>query len=379
MIILHIAPIHWTALNGLTVCVPRLAAAQNRLAGVRAALGVSAPDQPRMVGLGYPTFTRRELVAGHAGLNLPSPFDRPDLVVFHSTYVAVHATIAARLRHAGIGYILCPHGGLTQAAARHKYWKRKIADLVFFRRYVRHARAMQCLTESEAATSRHWRRPVFIVGNGVDLPPSSAVARPGRAARLRLVFIGRLAIEHKGLDLLLDACAMLRSRLRQSGARVELYGPDWCGSGKMLGRRIAEAGLTDVVSLAGPITGDAKREVLGSADIFLHTSRWEGHPVAALEALAHGVPCLLTPQTNIAHQVAEAGAGWEVGPEPVQIAAGLERVLRAPPAQLAEAGARARQLAVERLGWDSVAAAAIEQYGRWIRPRSDNPRADRAA
>ena len=42
-------------------------------------------------------------------------------------------------------------------------------------------------------------------------------------------------------------------------------------------------------------------------DLFIHTFRFEGHPIAVLEALSYGIPCLLTPGTNMAGEVEAAG------------------------------------------------------------------------
>ena len=71
---------------------------------------------------------------------------------------------------------------------------------------------------------------------------------------------------------------------------------------------LAKAPEEKVLKLCGPIAGADKKKVLKDADLFLHTSRSEGHPMGVLEALAYGIPCLLTPGTNMASEVAASGA-----------------------------------------------------------------------
>jgi len=133
----------------------------------------------------------------------------------------------------------------------------------------------------------------------------------------------------------------------------------------VLGRQIGELGLRDLVSLPGPVLDEAKSRVLAGADAFLHPSRSEGHPMAVLEALAHGLPCLLTPVTNVADEVVAAGAGWRVEPTAQGIAAGLRQLLRADSEELRRAGAAARRLAEEKYRWDNVAVESLNAYRKW--------------
>ncbi len=364
MIVLHVAPITWTEIAGLTVSIPALIESLDRLDGVEAALAISAANPERPPEMEFSVFDQQIRTDDGGRLNLPAPFDRPDLVVFHSTYIPAHAVLATRLQRAAIPYVLCPRGGMTRYAQSYRWWKKGIANLLFFNKLVARAAAINCLTHGEAEASQGWNRPMFVVGNGVCMPGSTDLASPGRATALRLVFIGRLHLQYKGLDLLLQACRLLQTELRRAGAAVELYGPDCQGSAKVLAGRIAAMHLEDVVSLHGPVLGEAKTALLSQTDVFLHPSRSEGHPVAVLEALAHGVPCLLTPVTNLAEEVAAAGAGWKVEPSAEGIAAGIREVLATDRKQLQRAGAAARRLAEENYTWEEVAVRWVEEYRR---------------
>ena len=96
--------------------MPELTAAQNCLEGVEAGLAVTVSNYSEPMSIEFPLFDAAGLRVRRRRLCLPAPFDRPDVVVFHSTYVPRQARIARRLRRAGIPYIICPHGGMTRDA-----------------------------------------------------------------------------------------------------------------------------------------------------------------------------------------------------------------------------------------------------------------------
>jgi len=365
MILLHAAPITWGKIGGLQASIPALIAAQNRIDGVEAALAVTVPNATEHPRMTFPVFDGKISVGRAGRLNLPEPFDRPGLVVFHSTYIPAHATIAAQLRNAAIPYIVCPRGGLTRRSQATKRWKKKLGNLLFFNWVVANAAALHFLTEGEIDASTPWRRPRFVVGNGVEVPDESQLASPGKADNLRLLFIGRLHVDHKGLDMLLDACRLVRDDLHDAGARLELHGPDCSGSREILAERIRTLQLHEIVDLHGPCLADAKATLLKRADVFVHPSRTEGHPSSVLEAMSYGVPCLLTPNTNVAGRAVEAGAGWQVEPTAAGIAEGLMRILTADRTTLRTSGANARRLAVEQFAWPRVADQCLEQYRRF--------------
>jgi len=123
--------------------------------------------------------------------------------------------------------------------------------------------------------------------------------------------------------------------------------------------------LDHIVSLPGPVTGEDKHVALRDADVYVQTSRNEGHSISVLEALAHGLPCLLTPATHMAREVAEAEAGWAVEPSPAGIARGLLGVMDSR-LRLAYLGRNARALVQQRYTWDQAARRAVEAYRRVV-------------
>ncbi len=93
----------------------------------------------------------------------------------------------------------------------------------------------------------------------------------------------------KGLDVLLDAVALLRRR--RPGVRCAVVGEGPLEAS--LRRRVGELGLAEEVVLTG--ARDDVADLLAAADVVVVPSRWESGPLVLFEALALGRPVVSTP------------------------------------------------------------------------------------
>jgi glycosyltransferase involved in cell wall biosynthesis len=365
-IILQIAPIMDKQVSGIAAVIPKLIRV---LQGERTeiALLTTAPGGCYEQSLPCPVFYFADFPRQARIASLPSPYNKPDLIIFHSTYILSHISIAHEAIQRKIPYIIQPHGGMTKGAQQIKHLKKRIGNILFFNRMVRHAAEIHCLTEREARDVKQlWHKPVFVAGNGVDLPEITSLEPTQPSENLRFVFLGRLDIHHKGLDWLLEACHLIQDKLRHSNVQVFLYGSEVADSRAKIKHLIDQYGIQDLVYVKDPIWGEeAKRVIFQGADVFLHTSRFEGHPVAVLEALSYGIPCLLTPGTNMAEEVEAAGAGWAVDANPTAIAAGIDRLLSMP-MEIPRRGNAARSLAQEKYSWLEIGKSTTKEYERII-------------
>ncbi|MEH1966453.1 glycosyltransferase [Nostoc sp.] len=360
-VILHIAPIQHDRVSGLTFAIPPLINALYCLGvqtGLLATSVLGGYEKPEP----YPVIYMKNLPFYPKIASMPEPLNKPSLIIFHSTYILEHIPLAYEAFKRKIPYVITPHGGMTFRAQQQNYLKKKIGNYLFFNWMVRNAVALHCLTEREAEdVKKIWNHPVFVIGNGVNISEEDVIAHPGSKPKLRFLFLGRLDIKHKGLDLLLQACVLIKENLRQFKAQLVLYGSDISGSKIKLERLINKYQIQDIIYLNDPVWGDAKQEVFQSADLFVHTSRFEGHPIAVLEALSYGIPCLLTPGTNMADQVEAAGAGWSVEATPAAIAKGMQDILAAR-LELPKRGQAARNLVEEKYSWNQIGKQSLREY-----------------
>jgi poly(glycerol-phosphate) alpha-glucosyltransferase len=288
----------------------------------------------------------------------------PDVVHLHSVHVPANIAIARALRKGGIPYCVSPHGGLTIQALERGRLKKAVFRRLWEDNYFSHAAFVHALTDEERATLREigLQRPVVTVPNGVDLAAYGqmrpAASPTTRRAHPVFVFIGRLDTYHKGLDLLLRAFA----RSRATRWSLVLAGPDVQADAATLQRLAATLGVQGRVHFAGPVFGTEKAALLANADVFVHTSRWEGVSMSVLESAAAGKPCLLTVAADPGGVIAAHGGGLVVEPSVSAIASALDEFSAMDGPQLAVMGQRARAVVASRFTWPGAARAMIDAY-----------------
>ena len=120
-------------------------------------------------------------------------------------------------------------------------------------------------------------------------------------ARLAL-FVGRLDVRHKGLDRLVEASATAPSW------QFVLVGPDHRGSRRRLLQMAVDLGVRARLHFIGQLDSAALTDAYAAADLVL-SSRWEGLPMSLLEALAQGIPSLVTPAVDRLVPVSQSVGG----------------------------------------------------------------------
>lgn len=261
-----------------------------------------------------------------------------DLVVVRTFMHPLMALAAHMARRARVPYVVTPHGTLSDYTFRHRL---SGAKRLYYRAVggplVRGAAAVQCTSDTEARelTARDPAAPVRVVPHPFDVGPVPArTPVPGR-----VLFLSRLD-PMKGLDVLLPAFARLRAA--RPDAHLVLAGSGVADYERGLRREAARLRIADAVSFAGFVQGAAKQALFAEASAFVLPSYRENFGIAVVEAMAAGVPVVVSPGVDIAARIAAAGAGLVAERTPEATADALARLLA--DADAAEAmGARGRR------------------------------------
>ena len=121
----------------------------------------------------------------------------------------------------------------------------------------------------------------------------------------------------------------------------------------------------------GPCFGAAKQACLAAASAFVLPSFSEGLPMAALEAMAHRLPCLLSPACNLP-EAFDHGAARAVEPEAEALVGSLRQLLLQPAAEREAMGEAGQRLVAERFSWPQVAERTARLYS-WLHGTSERP------
>ncbi|MBI4574773.1 MAG: glycosyltransferase [Planctomycetes bacterium] len=194
-----------------------------------------------------------------------------------------------------------------------------------------------CASEAVSRWLGRWGVPSrrrVVIPNAVDLPAARGAPPDGGPGPPVVLCVARM-VRQKGLDTLLRAVALL-PRTRPVSLWLAGEGPERPG----LERLARGLGLSRVEFLGW--RADVP-DLLGEADVLALPSRWEGLPVAVLEAMAAGVPVVATAVDGTAETVVHGETGLLVPPgDPVGLALALDRVLgdREAARRMGEAGRR---------------------------------------
>lgn len=148
---------------------------------------------------------------------------------------------------------------------------------------------------------------------------------PQRSPRSDVVgFAGRFEDPRKDLPLLLEAMSLLRRQ--RPNARLRLAG---CLPSEHTLRRVRDGGLTQAVDFVGMVADNDLADFYRSLDVFALPSHQEGLCLAALEAMACGVPVVSTDCGGPADFVRDDANGFLLPDrKPETMAAALERALQ---------------------------------------------------
>jgi glycosyltransferase involved in cell wall biosynthesis len=272
-----------------------------------------------------------------------------DLLHLHSAFVPENLWAA----NLGVPYVVTPNGAWAVSVVRGRRRLMKWAWVGLWEsRLWRRARAIHAVSRSELneLVARKMDVPVVYIPNGIDDDDLARRISPPSAGTVWL-YLGRLAVRQKGLDLLLQAYAIAQKAVAVPLPPLVIAGPDFQGGLDELKQLSASLGVAQSVQFIGPVPAASKHALISSARLFVHTSRWEGMPFALLEALAAERPVLVTPGTNLTQEIESYGAGWIGDETPEGIAAHLIDAAKADALTLDAIGRRGREMVREHLAW----------------------------
>ncbi len=269
-----------------------------------------------------------------------------DIVHAHALFSFAPGSAAWLARAASVPYVLRPLGVLANyGMTQRRPVLKKLSFALLERGLLESAAAVQFTSRLEQAEAAE----LGLKCNGVLIPlgieiDAASVRPPQARAPFVLLFVGRIN-PVKNLESLIAALASLIAagvpvRLQLAGDGNDAY----VATLKALADRQGVAGAIDWL---GFVDGARKADLLRRAYAFMLPSFSESFGIAAVEALAAGLPCIVSHRVAIAGDIGDAGAGLVTGTDPESIAAGV-RALAGRPGRHATLSAAAYRLAATR-------------------------------
>jgi glycosyltransferase involved in cell wall biosynthesis len=235
----------------------------------------------------------------------------------------------------------------------------------------KHAAAIQATTPAEAAELREQfgLGNIIVIPHGVSLRDGE-IDRTTAKKNLRLpenakvvLFLSRIATK-KRPEWVVEA---MRRLLPEFPDLTGIFaGPD-AGAEATLSAAIAASDLNGRVKRVGFVTGEDKSTFFAAADVLALPSQSENFGVVVVEAMAHGLPVVVTPGVASHIYVDESGCGITVDDNVDALTDGIRKIFQADKNEL---GQRGREYVRQHLTWQAVGDQLDQVYRKVIQCRT---------
>ncbi|RLC74882.1 MAG: hypothetical protein DRI61_15885, partial [Chloroflexi bacterium] len=300
----------------------------------------------------FPSFLRYSRQLKIACKKMVTDFDIIHITSFWN-YPGIPA--AKEATKAGIPYVVSTRGTLIPGALSRKLWKKWLYLHLVDYRIMKKASAIHFTTRLEMESTKWLKRlriPNFIIPNGLNFdefnePPSKKEAKKKFGfpiGNFLISYLGRLD-PRKGLDVFIRAFRKIANIYPH--VNLVIAGPDY-GYKSKLRDIVSSLELQNKVTFIDYISPKERNIFLSATDLFvLPAYEGENFGNAAVEAMAAGVPVLISENVGICDAVREDGAGLVVPVDEDAIANALIEML-SNPERLKELGKAAYESARKR-------------------------------
>lgn len=287
-----------------------------------------------------------------------------DVVHIHAVFSHPCVAAARACRLSRVPYIVRPLGSLDPWSMKQKPWRKRLLWHAAAGRMLREAAAIHYTTREEQRLAES----TLGLAGGVIIPLGVEVKDVGGANGFRhnhpalsdgpyVLALSRLHPK-KNLEALIAAFLSLSAREDFARWRLVIAGD---GEEDYVARLKRSAAGSSRIVFTGWLDGDDKALALRGTELLALPSRQENFGLCVAEALAGGVPVIVSRHVNLAAEIEETQAGWVTGLEQHE----LERTLAEAMSDTNERhrrGRAGRDFAARHLAWPQVATQLVALY-----------------
>ncbi len=264
-----------------------------------------------------------------------------DLLHIHAIFSYSTTAAAFYARNFRVPYIIYPHGMLAPWPLRKSRIRKKLYLKALEQRTIDEASAIHFTAEDELSMSPVLGKSRFVLPCIFELDQKPGARSNGnqRGTKTNVLFLSRIDPK-KGIETLIAALKKLADQGQEfiftlAGSGDQAYEDK-------VAAMIRNAGLLSRTVIKGFVTGEEKASAFKEADIFVLPSHQENFGLAVMEAMAFGLPVIISNEVNIHNEIAKAKAGLVVAAETDELFTAILELLEKPQLRT-EMGERARR------------------------------------
>ena len=288
-----------------------------------------------------------------------------DIAHIHALFSPVSSISASIARYHQLPYILRPLGTLDPADLQKKRQLKQIYANFLEKPNLAAAAAVHFTSEQECQTAERFniKTKDIVIPLGVDFFNSQALPVTGfdlPENKPIILYMSRLDPK-KGLDLLLPSL----ERLLEKGLDFHFVlaggNPQDREYENRIKNQIERSILGKNTTITGFVTGEVKNSLLARADLFVLPSYYENFGIAVAEAMAAGIPVVISDRVDLHPAVAAAAAGWVTACQLEDLTNTLAMAITNPEIRQ-QRGKNARDLVLNQYSWSAIADQLLTVY-----------------
>ena len=292
-----------------------------------------------------------------------------DLLHIHAIFSypsTASMTIARFLR---VPYIIRTIGQLNSWSLSQSPIKKKFMYYAIEKGNLKNAKAIHVTSsiEREDIEKLNLGTPIIQVGLGVEMPDSGIVLdrRRSNLAVTKFLYLSRLHPK-KQIEMLLESLSILKYSHHRDDWALIIAGTGDLNYCEYLQKLADDLRIEPHIEWLGHVQGKEKQALFRNSDWFVLPSAGENFGISTVEAMAAGLPVIITDKVGVAENVATHQAGLLCGSTAEELSDVLKRSLHGPSLQMKRA---ARSLVECNYSWNQIVKELIAHYEKFTLAR----------
>ena len=292
-------------------------------------------------------------------------FGKPDLIHIHDIYNLRQLFFSLFYIILGVKIFISPRGSFSEVALSRSKIKKQFF-LFFFRIYALFIYSFSALNVEEKNQIRKIfkKKKIIIIGNGCNLDENrirrlnKVFLKKNNTKIITVGFLGRFDVTIKGLDCLLRAYKAYQENSKKLKVNLCFIGEHRSkeiDSEVFFKKMKNEMANPNKFFIKNSIYGEEKWHELAGFDLLALPSRSEGMPNVVLEAMSIGIPCMVSPHTNMKEIISDSNSGWVVETDQKEIETFFHFLDDIQKSDLMSKGKNAKNFLKDNLTWDKIA------------------------